>query len=243
MTASTPIISLRQVGLSYRRRKSLLKSEPFWALQDVSLDLYSGETLGVIGRNGAGKSTLLQMLAGIIKPDKGTLINAGYQASLLALQLGFIHYLTGRENIVLSGILMGLRRKEIEAKMDAIIAFSELETFIDQPIITYSSGMKARLGFSVAFHADPDILLIDEILGVGDAEFSKKSTTVMREKIRTNKTVVFVSHNAVLIRQLCDRVVWIEEGISRAEGDTETVLTQYNQYLQNHAQQPIRQVA
>jgi len=226
------ILSLRQVGLCYKRRKGLFKGEPFWALKDVSLDLHQGETLGIIGRNGAGKSTLLQLMAGIIRPDKGTLINRGYQASLLALQLGFVHYLTGRENAILSGILLGLRKREIIAKMDSIIEFSELGDFIDQPIITYSSGMKARLGFSVAFHVDPDILLIDEILGVGDAEFSKKSTTVMREKIRTNKTVVFVSHNAILVRQLCDRVIWIEEGVSRLEGDTQMVLDHYTQHTQ-----------
>lgn len=233
-----PILSLRNVGVFYRRKRGIFRGEPFWALKDVSLDLYQGETLGIVGRNGAGKSTLLQLLAGIIKPDRGIYAkNKAYHASLLALQIGFIHYLTGRENAILSGMLMGLRKKEILAKMDSIIEFSELGEFIDQPVITYSSGMAARLGFSVTFQANPDIVLIDEVLGVGDAEFIKKSTTVMQQKIRSrvHKAVVFVSHNIALVQQLCDRLVWIESGVTQAQGDTKTVLNQYAQYLQNHA--------
>ena len=225
-----PILSMRNVGVYYKRNRGVF-GEPFWALKDVSFDLYPGETLGVIGRNGVGKSTLLRLIAGIIKPNKGTFINNGCQVSLLSLRLGFINYLTGRENIMLSGMFLGLRKTEIKAKMDAIIEFSELGDFIEQPIATYSSGMVARLGFSVAFQVDPDILLIDEVLGVGDAEFSQKSTRVMQEKIRSNKTIVFVSHNGELIKKLCNRTVWIEDGISQAEGDTATVLKKYHQFL------------
>jgi len=225
-----PVLSLNNAGSFYKRKRGVF-GEPFWAFKDISFDLYQGDTLGIIGRNGVGKSTLLRMMAGITKPNKGTFVNYGYQVSLLSLQLGFIHYLSGRENAVLSGMLMGLRKKEVKAKMDAIIEFSELGDFIDQPIATYSSGMVARLGFSVAFQVDPDILLIDEVLGVGDAEFSQKSARVMQEKIHSNKTIVFVSHNAVLIQQLCNRVVWIEEGISRAEGEAESVLKEYHQFL------------
>lgn len=228
------VLSLRNVAAVYKRKKGFLKHENFWALKDVSFDLYAGETLGVIGRNGAGKSTLLQMMAGITLPTRGKLINYGYSASLLALQLGFIHYLSGRENAILSGMLMGLHRKEIMQKLDAIIEFSELGDFIDQPIITYSSGMVARLGFSVAFYADPDILLIDEVLGVGDAEFHAKSTTMMKQKLRENKTVVFVSHSPALIEQLCDRAVWIEDGVSRVEGKAHDVLVAYTQHIQKH---------
>jgi lipopolysaccharide transport system ATP-binding protein len=225
------MLSLRNVGVYYKRRRGVF-GEPFWALKDISFDLYQGETLGIIGRNGVGKSTLLRLIAGIIQPNKGTLINYGnHQASLLSLQLGFIYYLTGRENALLSGMFMGLRKREIQARMEAIINFAELGTFIDQPIATYSSGMVARLGFSVAFQVDPDILLIDEVLGVGDAEFSQKSARVMQEKIRSNKTIIFVSHHAVLIQQLCDRVVWIEDGTSKAEGDTASVLKEYHQFL------------
>jgi lipopolysaccharide transport system ATP-binding protein len=225
-----PVLSLRHVGIYYKRKRGVF-GDPFWALKDVSFDLYQGETLGIIGRNGVGKSTLLRLMAGIIKPNKGTFTNKGYQASLLSLQLGFIYYLTGRENALLSGMFMGLRKKEVKAKMDAIIKFSELGEFIDQPIATYSSGMVARLGFSVAFQVDPDILLIDEVLGVGDAEFSQKSAQLMQEKIRSNKTIVFVSHHAALIQQLCNRVVWIEDGVSKAEGDAASVLKEYHQFL------------
>ncbi len=224
------ILSLRNVGVFYKRRRGIF-GEQFWALKNISFDLYHGETLGIIGRNGVGKSTLLRLMAGIIKPNKGTFVNRGYYASLLSLQLGFIPYLSGRENAILSGMFMGLRKKEVKAKMDAIIEFSELDDFIDQPIATYSSGMKARLGFSVAFQVDPDILLIDEVLGVGDAEFRQKSTKIMQEKIRSNKTIVFVSHQAGLIKQLCNRVVWIEEGISKAEGQADEVLKEYHQFL------------
>lgn len=224
------ILSLRNIGVYYKRRRGIF-GEPFWALKDVSFDLYQGETLGIIGRNGVGKSTLLRLLAGIIKPNQGTYINRGYHAALLSLQLGFTYYLTGRENAILSGILMGLHKKEIKAKLDTIIEFSGLREFIDQPIATYSSGMVARLGFAVAFQVNPDILLIDEVLSVGDAEFSQKSAKAMQERMRSNKTVVFVSHNAVLIQQLCHRTVWIEDGVSKAEGDTNSVLMEYHRFL------------
>ncbi|MFK5969333.1 MAG: ABC transporter ATP-binding protein [Candidatus Marithrix sp.] len=224
-----PILSLRNVGIYYKRKRGIF-GEPFWALKDVSFDLHHGETLGIIGRNGVGKSTLLRMMAGIIKPNTGTFVNNGYSASLLSLQLGFIPYLSGRENAILSGMLMGLRKKEIKAKIDAVLEFSELGEFFEEPIATYSSGMKARLGFSVAFQVDPDILLLDEILGVGDENFRRKSTKVMQEKIRSNKTIVFVSHQAAMIKQLCNRAVWIEEGVSRAEGTPSEVLAEYNKY-------------
>ena len=224
------VLSLQNAGVFYRRKRGVF-GEPFWALKDISFDLYQGETLGIIGRNGVGKSTLLRLMAGIIKPNQGTFINNGYQASLLSLRLGFIDYLTGRENVLLSGMFMGLRKDEIQARLPAIIEFSELGDFINQPIATYSSGMVARLGFSVAFQVDPDILLVDEVLGVGDAEFRKKSTQVMQDKIRSNKTIVFVSHQGPLIQQLCNRAAWIEEGETRAVGDTTSVLKEYHRFL------------
>ena len=224
------VLSLKNVGIYYKRNRGVF-GEPFWALKDVSFDLYSGETLGIIGRNGVGKSTLLRLMAGIIKPNKGYFINNGYQISLLSLNLGFIYYLTGRENAILSGMLMGLRKSEIQAKMEAIIEFSELGEFFDQPIATYSSGMLARLGFSIAFQVDPDVLLIDEIFGVGDAEFRQKSTRLMQDKIQSHQTIVFVSHQDALIRQLCQRVVWIEDGVSKAEGAAAHVLKEYHQSL------------
>ncbi|WP_312914311.1 ABC transporter ATP-binding protein [Candidatus Competibacter phosphatis] len=197
----------------------------------MSFDLHHGESLGVIGRNGAGKSTLLQLLAGILRPDQGTLINHGVRATLLSLQIGFVPYLSGRQNAILSGMLLGLAKQEVEEKMADIRAFSELGDFFDQPINAYSSGMKARLGFSVAFQLNPDVLLIDEVLGVGDAEFKAKSSQIMREKIRSDKTIVLVSHSPGTIRQLCDRAVWIDNGATRAEGETTEVLDRYEQFL------------
>lgn len=222
------VLSLRNVGVYYQRRRG--KSR-LWALEDVSLDLYKGETLGVVGRNGAGKSTLLRVLAGIIRPDRGEYVNFGYQASLLSLQLGFVAYLSGRENIMLSGMLLGMQRKEIEKRIDDIIAFAELDEFIDEPIQTYSSGMRARLGFSTAFHIDPDVLLIDEVLGVGDGQFVEKSKSVMKEKISSDKTVVMVSHNLNAIRGLCDRAVWIEDARTVAEGPADEVLEAYREFF------------
>jgi len=223
------LLSLKNIGVSYRRRVGLHRQPPFWALEDVSLEIYRGETLGVIGRNGVGKSTLLRLLAGIIKPDRGTIhLDTPCHISLLSLQVGFLPQLTGRENAVLSGMLLGVPRKAIEARMDKIIDFAELGDFFDQPIYVYSTGMRARLGFSVAFQTDPDILLVDEVLGVGDAEFREKSERAMRQKIRSNRTVVLVSHNPQTIRNLCDRAVWIEKGCTRLEGDPDCVLAAYS---------------
>ena len=224
---NNPVLSLRNVGVSYVQRTGLLKRTRFWALKSISFDVYHGETLGLIGHNGAGKSTLLRLLAGIVSPEQGQIISDGSQASLLSLQIGFIPYLTGRANAILSGMLLGLQRSEVEAMMAQIVQFSELEDFIDQPIRTYSSGMRARLGFSVAFHTDPDILLIDEVLGVGDEDFRKKSATAIREKIRSNKTVILVSHAPQTMRQLCDRVVWIEKGIVKMVDETGRVMDAY----------------
>jgi len=226
-----PLLSLKNVGVYYRKNRGVF-GDKIWAIEDISFELYPGETLGIIGRNGAGKSTLLRTMSGIIKPNKGTFINHGnHQVSLLTLQLGFIHYLSGRENIFLSGMFLGLTKIEIREKMDAIIDFSELGDFIDRPIGTYSSGMLARLGFSIAFQVDPDVLLIDEVLGVGDEQFSQKSAEVIYEKIKSNKTVVFVSHQARLIEALCERTVWIEDRCSKVMGKTTDVLEQYHQHM------------
>ena len=224
-------LSLQNVGTFYWRQAGYLRKERFWALKDVSFDLHHGESLGIIGRNGAGKSTLLQVLAGILRPDRGELINYGVQAALLSLQIGFVPYLTGRQNALLSGMLIGLHRKEVIEKMADIQAFSELGEFFDQPISTYSSGMKARLGFSVAFQLDPDVLLIDEVLGVGDTEFRVKSSQIMREKILSDKTIVLVSHNPSTIRELCNQAVWIENGVTQAEGETQDVIQRYEHFL------------
>lgn len=222
-------LRLRNVAVSYPLSRGLFRQQRYWALKDISFDLFHGETLGVLGRNGAGKSTLLRLLAGIIGPDKGTIETDGSQVSLLSLGVGFINHLTGRENAVLSGILLGMRRRLVEDRMDDIIAFAELDQFIDQPLRTYSAGMRARLAFSVAFQARPAILLVDEVLGVGDIEFNRKSTEVMKERIRSNHTVVIVSHQMGTLRQLCDRVVWIEDGKTLMEGAATEILDRYQE--------------
>ena len=198
----------------------------------MSFDLFEGDSLGVIGKNGVGKSTLLRLLAGVMCPDCGTLVNSGVSTSLLSLNLGFLPYLSGRENAILGGMFQGMAREVIAAKMDEIVRFAELEEFIDEPVSSYSSGMKARLGFAVAFQIQPDVLLIDEVIGVGDADFQRKSVEVMKERIRSHDTtIVFVSHSAALIRELCSRAVWIEDRIVQVEGDVETVLGAYEEFL------------
>ena len=222
-----PILQLEHVGVAYPKGRGLRHHGLHWALEDVSLQLHHGETLGVVGRNGVGKTTLLRLIAGIIEPDRGRIRNAGVRASLLSLQVGFIPQLTGRENAVLSGMLLGASRQKIERAMASIVEFAELDEFIDEPVGSYSSGMKARLGFSVAMQADPDVMLIDEVLGVGDSRFRKKSAQAIRERIHSDRTVILVSHNSALMRELCDRVVWIEAGKSRMEDQAETVLRAY----------------
>ncbi len=228
-----PLLSLKDVGVSYYLWKSWWKRTRYWALRDINLELRKGESLGVIGRNGSGKSTLLRVLAGVIGPDVGEIHNAGVRASLLSLRLGFVDHLTGRQNAILSALFLGMRKHDIESRMDEIVAFSEIDEFIDAPVSTYSSGMKARLAFAVAFQINPDVLLVDEVGGVGDARFRERSFAAMKERLRSrDSTVVYVSHNANLVRQLCDRAVWIEKGQILAAGDVHHVLQQYKTFLQ-----------
>lgn len=222
------LINVSNVGVSYRQRTGLLRYKRFWGLKDVSFKLYAGETLGVIGGNGAGKSTLLRLLAGIIEPDKGYIWRyPGVVASLLALSVGFRPELSGRENAVLSGMLLGMKLAVVNERIEEIKAFSDLGDFFEEPVGTYSTGMRARLGFAVAIYADPDILLIDEVLGVGDESFRLKSQVAMREKIKANKTVVLVSHSMDAVRELSDRVLWVHEGRSVACGEPSWVVDGY----------------
>lgn len=227
MSTGRTILELKNIGVAYHRGRNPFGRDRYWALKDVSLTLKQGETLGIIGRNGVGKSTLLKVIAGIIAPDNGEIISQGLSASLLSLQVGFLPQLTGRENAYLSGMLLGASRKRIDQVMDDIVAFAELESFIDEPVGSYSSGMKARLGFSVAIQADPDILLIDEVLGVGDAQFRIKSSEEIKRRIQSERSVILVSHSQHMMKTLCDRVAWIEQGESKMIGAAALVMAEY----------------
>ena len=185
------------------------KDETFWALKDVSLEVREGEVLGLIGRNGAGKTTLLKILSRITKPTTGWAEIRGRVGSLLEVGTGFHPELTGRENTFLSGAILGMGKREITRKFDEIVAFAELEKFIDTPVKHYSSGMYVRLAFAVAAHLEPEILLVDEVLAVGDINFQKKCLGKMGDVSRQGRTVVFVSHNMIAMKSLCDRVVWL----------------------------------
>jgi lipopolysaccharide transport system ATP-binding protein len=204
-----------------------MRADRFLALDDVCLDVRQGEAIGIIGANGSGKSTLLGLIAGVIRPQTGTVEVHGRVAPLLELGAGFHYELTGRENIVLNGVLMGLTRSEVQERMEAIVAFSELANSLNEPIRTYSSGMVARLGFSVAVHLDPEILLIDEILAVGDAHFQARCHERLAEFRRQGTTIVIVSHGLGEVRRLCDRVMWLEAGRITMQGDPDQVVDAY----------------
>lgn len=205
-----------------------IKNSRFEALKDISFKVYKGETLGIIGRNGAGKSTILGLIASVLKPSKGRVIVKGRISPLLELGGGFHPELTGRENIMLNGVLLGLTRAEVSKKMDEIIGFSELGDFINQPIRTYSSGMFARLGFSVVAHLEPEILLIDEVLAVGDMEFQKKCLDKMLAFKKNGVTMVFVSHSMVAVEGICDRAMWIDDHIVKVMGTPKDVIAAYS---------------
>ncbi len=223
-----PLIRLHNVGVSYNKGKNILSRARYQVLKSVSFTVYPGESLGVLGRNGAGKTTLLKLLAGIIEPDSGTLERTTSSIAMLSLQLGFIPHLSGRENAILGGIIQGNSRQQVIAKLPEIRAYSELGEFWEEPVSTYSSGMTTRLGFSVAIHVDTDVLLIDEVLGVGDAQFRAKSAKTLHAKMASDHTVILVSHNVDTVRKLCQRAVWIDEGVTRMEGDVHAVVEAYN---------------
>ena len=204
-----------------------LRKNRFEALKGVSFTVDQGETLGVIGRNGAGKSTILGLVAGVLKPTKGTVKVNGRVSPMLELGAGFHPDLSGRENIVLNGVLMGLTRERVYEKLDSIIEFSDLGNFIDQPIRVYSTGMLARLGFSVVANLDPEILLIDEVLAVGDSDFQDKCLQTMYDFKKSGVTIIFVSHWMEAVRQICDRVILIEDHQVAAAGLATKVTLQY----------------
>jgi lipopolysaccharide transport system ATP-binding protein len=199
----------------------------FWALRDVSFDVHRGEVVGIIGRNGAGKSTLLKILSRITEPTTGRFGLCGRVGSLLEVGTGFHSELTGRENIFLNGAVLGMRRREIRQKFDEIVAFAEIEQFLDTPVKRYSSGMYVRLAFAIAAHLLPDILIIDEVLAVGDAVFQKKCLGKMSEVSRSGRTVLFVSHNDQAVRNLCQRAVWLQDGRVQFLGPSELAVKAY----------------
>lgn len=221
---------LREVvvdGIKSLFQKNTPQGELLWALKDVSFKIEKGEVVGLIGRNGAGKSTLLKILSRISYPTSGNVTVEGRVASMLEVGTGFHEELTGRENVFLNGSILGMTRKEVEGKFDAIVAFSGVERFIDTPIKRYSTGMRLRLGFAVAAHLDPDVLLVDEVLAVGDAGFQKKCLTSMEELRGGGRTVVFVSHNMAAVENLCTRCIWIDGGKVREDGDPRKVIQSY----------------
>jgi lipopolysaccharide transport system ATP-binding protein len=225
-----PAIQLDRVGLYYSRNPGALRisREKLWVLKDISLKINQGETIGVIGRNGAGKSTLMKLLAGIMAPDNGRIhIADGLSITLLSLQAGFNPHLSGRENVLLSGMLMGLPRKEILQRMPEIIAFAELEKFIEAPLRTYSAGMRARLGFASALYLETEVMLLDEVLAVGDADFVEKCRKHIESKIRGERTVVMVSHSEHNLKGLCPRLVWLDNAQIKADGPFEDIWSLY----------------
>jgi lipopolysaccharide transport system ATP-binding protein len=214
----------RVAGLEHRPHR-----EEIWALRDVSFHVDEGQVLGLVGRNGAGKSTLLKILTRITSPTSGRATIRGRVGSLLEVGTGFHPELTGRENVFLNGSILGMKRREIQSKLGEIIEFSGIEKFIDTPVKRYSSGMYVRLAFSVAAHLEPEILLVDEVLAVGDAEFQRRCLGRMEDMSGTGRTILFVSHNMQAINQLCDRAILLEGGGIAADGQTAEVVTRYLQ--------------
>jgi ABC-type polysaccharide/polyol phosphate transport system ATPase subunit len=221
--------TLKNTMIKLGRRERIVREVE--ALKHVSFTVPHGQVLGVVGANGAGKSTLMRVMSGILPPSRGRVEVDGRVSTLLALGVGFNRKLTGRENVVLGGLAAGLNRDELAAKYEEIVAFAELEDFMDMPMRTYSSGMYGRLGFSVAVNMDPDILIIDEALSVGDARFRKKSFQRMRELCEQDRTVVLVSHALGTIEQLCDQAIWMDKGVLRMWDEPEAVVGAYTDFL------------
>lgn len=228
--------------LNYRRLRKLSKfdeqgeaTDVIWALKDVSFEVKRGEVIGIVGHNGAGKTTVLKILSQITEPTSGRAVINGRVASLLEVGTGFHQELTGRENVYLNGTVLGMSKQEIDRKFDEIVAFAGVEKFIDTPVKRYSSGMQVRLAFAVAAHLEPEILLIDEVLSVGDAEFQAKCLGTMDAIAHEGRTVLFVSHNLGAVRNLCGRGIWLHQGAIRQRGDVDDVVNRYLASAQTHA--------
>ena len=223
---------VRGIGRRFSRRDPSAESanrEQLWALRDIGFELRQGERLGVIGRNGAGKSTLLKILCRITEPTEGRVMVRGRVGSLLEVGTGFHPELTGRENIFLNGIILGMSRNEVRSKFDEIVEFSEVERFLDTPVKRYSSGMHVRLAFAVAAHLEPEILIVDEVLAVGDAAFQRKCLGKMSDVAQSGRTVILVSHNMSAIQQLSESALWIDEGTLRAFGPADEIVAAYGE--------------
>lgn len=221
--------NLKEYVIKFIKRE--LRSQPFWALKGVSFEIKKGDKFGIIGLNGAGKSTLLKLIAGVMKPTEGKIWVKGSMVPLLEMGAGFDPDYTGRENIFLKGALLGYTRRFLEEKFYEIVEFSELEDFIDVPLKNYSSGMKARLAFSIATMVEPEILIIDEVLSVGDAKFQEKSREKMNSLLDEDATVLFVSHSTQQVRNMCNKAIWLEKGELIAQGDVDEVCDAYEKFI------------
>lgn len=223
---------IKELIFNPKRALSMLSGRSYLAIEDICFQVNKGESVALIGRNGAGKSTSLSLVAGVIKPTSGSVEVSGRVASMLELGGGFHPELTGRENIRLNATLLGLRRKELNKRIDKIIEFSELGEFIDEPIRVYSSGMLAKLGFSVITQVDPDILIIDEVLAVGDISFQRKCINTINDFKSKGVTILFVSHSMSDIEKVCNKVIWIENHKVRKIGDSKSVIAEYKEFMQ-----------
>jgi lipopolysaccharide transport system ATP-binding protein len=221
----------------FNRFNYLSKRKEFYALQGVNLEIKRGKTFGIIGNNGAGKSTLLRLISGLSRPTKGKLTVRGRVGSLLELGAGFNREFTGRENVIIGSVLAGLTRKEAEAHLHKVVEFAELEDFIDSPLRTYSSGMYVRLAFSIEINLDPDVLILDEVLAVGDIAFQKKCRNHLLEMKEKDKTMLIVSHSMDQVLTLCDEVAWLENGKLRAQGEASEIVSQYKNRLFDNTEQ------
>lgn len=208
------------------------KEKAFRAVKNVSFEVEKGEILGIVGKNGSGKSTMLRALAGIFRPDEGSIDLKGNSISLLSIGVGFNNEMSGRENIIISGMLLGFSKEQIQERMDSIIDFAEIGEFIDMPVKTYSSGMYSKLAFAITANLETDVILVDEVLSVGDERFKKKSLNKMKELILDkNRTVVIVSHDLNTLKELCDKILWIHEGEVKEYGKPQEILERYREFM------------
>ena len=228
------LLEMDDVGFVYSSGIGFYGGEKIEALRNISMRVYEGETLGLIGRNGCGKSTLLRLIMGVFNPVRGTVRRYCESISLLALNVGFDPQLSGSDNLIISCMFLGASRAEAYAMHDEIVAFAELEDYIDQPLKAYSTGMEARLAFSVGLKMKADLLLVDEVLGVGDMAFRIKAQDAIQARINSEQSVIYVSHNADSVASLCQRVIWLEDGEIMAEGDPSEIMKRYHDYTESH---------